>query len=88
MNILIIDDERSVRNSLGEILRDEGYTVEVAEDGKYVLCVTHDAFAVSCIGTLTGHSFEDDWIDFLDGCVLFRYGDVWKLCWREGECVV
>lgn len=34
MNILIIDDERSVRNSLGEILRDEGYTVEVAEDGK------------------------------------------------------
>ena len=57
---------------------------EVAEDGKYVLCVTHDAFAVSCIGTLTGHSFEDDWIDFLDGCVLFRYGTAWKLAWREG----
>lgn len=33
MNILIIDDERSVRNSLGEILRDEGYNVEVAENG-------------------------------------------------------
>lgn len=33
MNILIIDDERSVRNSLGEILRDEGYTVDVAENG-------------------------------------------------------
>lgn len=33
MNILIIDDERSVRNSLGEILRDEGYGVEVAENG-------------------------------------------------------
>ncbi len=33
MNILIIDDERSVRNSLGEILRDEGYNVEVAADG-------------------------------------------------------
>ncbi|MCQ2186237.1 MAG: sigma-54 dependent transcriptional regulator [Bacteroidales bacterium] len=33
MNILIIDDERSVRNSLGEILRDEGYSVEVAENG-------------------------------------------------------
>lgn len=33
MNILIIDDERSVRGSLGEILRDEGYGVEVAENG-------------------------------------------------------
>ena len=33
MNILIIDDERSVRGSLGGILRDEGYEVEVAENG-------------------------------------------------------
>lgn len=33
MKILIIDDERSVRGSLGEILRDEGYEVEVAETG-------------------------------------------------------
>ena len=33
MKILIIDDERSIRNSLKEILSDEGYEVEVAEDG-------------------------------------------------------
>lgn len=33
MKILIIDDERSIRNSLGEILEDEGYEVELAEDG-------------------------------------------------------
>ena len=33
MKILIIDDERSIRNSLGEILSDEGYDVDVAEDG-------------------------------------------------------
>ena len=33
MKILIIDDERAIRNSLGEILSDEGYTVESAEDG-------------------------------------------------------
>ena len=33
MKILIIDDERAIRNSLSEILSDEGYNVEVAEDG-------------------------------------------------------
>ncbi|MCQ2163667.1 MAG: sigma-54 dependent transcriptional regulator [Bacteroidales bacterium] len=33
MKILVIDDERSIRNSLKEILTDEGYDVEVAEDG-------------------------------------------------------
>ncbi len=33
MKVLIIDDERSIRNSLGEILCDEGYEVEKAEDG-------------------------------------------------------
>ena len=33
MKILIIDDERAIRNSLGEILGDEGYGVDTAEDG-------------------------------------------------------
>ena len=33
MKILIIDDERSIRNSLKEILLDEGYDVDVAENG-------------------------------------------------------
>ena len=33
MKILIIDDERSIRNSLKEILADDGYDVDVAEDG-------------------------------------------------------
>ncbi len=33
MKILVIDDERAIRNSLKEILMDEGYTVDVAEDG-------------------------------------------------------
>ncbi len=33
MKILIIDDERAIRNSLGEILIDEGYVVDTAEDG-------------------------------------------------------
>jgi len=33
MKILVIDDERAIRNSLKEILSDEGYEVETAEDG-------------------------------------------------------
>ena len=37
MKILIIDDERFIRNSLKEILGDEGYDVDTAEDGKTAL---------------------------------------------------
>ena len=33
MKILLIDDERSIRNSLKEILVDEGYDVDLAENG-------------------------------------------------------
>ncbi|MGN0202657.1 MAG: sigma-54-dependent transcriptional regulator [Candidatus Cryptobacteroides sp.] len=37
MKILIVDDERAIRNSLKEVLGDEGYEVEVAEDGAVAL---------------------------------------------------
>ena len=37
MKVLIVDDERAIRNSLGEILTDEGYEVETAEDGAVAL---------------------------------------------------
>ena len=33
MRLLVIDDERSIRNSLKEILMDEGDEVDVAEAG-------------------------------------------------------
>lgn len=33
MRILVIDDERSIRNSLKEILSEEGHSVDIAEDG-------------------------------------------------------
>lgn len=33
MKILVVDDEKFIRNSLKEILSDEGYEVDVAEDG-------------------------------------------------------
>ena len=34
MKILIVDDERAIRNSLCEILTDEGFDVDTAEDGQ------------------------------------------------------
>jgi DNA-binding NtrC family response regulator len=33
MKILVVDDERAIRNSMKEILMDEGYEVDLAEDG-------------------------------------------------------
>lgn len=35
--ILLVDDERSVRESLGKLLRAEGYAVDVAENGQVAL---------------------------------------------------
>ena len=37
MKVLIVDDERAIRNSLKEILGDEGYSVDTAEDGATAL---------------------------------------------------
>jgi len=36
-NVLIVDDEEGIRTSLGAYLSLEGYTVDVAEDGKKAL---------------------------------------------------
>ena len=37
MKILVVDDEKSIRYSMKEILQDEGYEVELAEDGPSAL---------------------------------------------------
>lgn len=37
MNVLVVDDERAIRNSLKEILTDEGYDVDTAEDGVHAV---------------------------------------------------
>ena len=39
MKILIVDDERAIRNSLKEILGDEGYKVDTAENGAAALAM-------------------------------------------------
>ena len=39
MKILIVDDERAIRNSLKEILGDEGYEVDTAENGAAALAM-------------------------------------------------
>ena len=39
MKILVVDDERAIRNSLKEILSDEGYAVDTAEDGASALAL-------------------------------------------------
>ena len=43
--ILVIDDERAIRNTLKDILEFEGYTVEVAENGRIGLeCALSSTF--------------------------------------------
>ena len=39
MKILVVDDERAIRNSLKEILSDEGYEVDTAEDGAVAIAM-------------------------------------------------
>ena len=47
MKILIIDDERSIRNTLKEILEFEGHQVSLAEDGdKGIEIATSQSFDV------------------------------------------
>ncbi len=41
--VLVVDDEEGVRNSLRNILRDESYTVEVADSGERCLEMVRSA---------------------------------------------
>lgn len=57
---------------------------EISGEG-LTLCITHDAFAAAFIAEYTGYDFANDWVDFMDGCILLRTEDSWRLVWREGE---
>lgn len=58
-NILIVDDEVSIRRSLKEVLEDEGYSTSGAESGE------------ACLDTLRKHNFDvvllDIWLPGIDG---------------------
>jgi two-component system, NtrC family, nitrogen regulation response regulator NtrX len=57
--ILVVDDEPAIRQSLGGVLEDEGYTVAAVESGE------------SCLAALPGAGFElvllDIWLPGIDG---------------------
>jgi two-component system nitrogen regulation response regulator NtrX len=42
IHILVVDDEPSIRQTLGEVLEDEGYRVTAAEDGESALTLLRD----------------------------------------------
>lgn len=54
-------------------------------EGGVILCVTHDAFAAAFIAEKTGYDFTDEWVGFLEGCVVFRRGEEWSLWWKGKE---
>ncbi len=67
--ILVVDDEPAIRQSLGGVLEDEGYTVSAVESGE------------SCLAALPGAGFElvllDIWLPGVDGLeVLARIQEV------------
>ena len=75
--VLIADDEKSITNGLGAILGDEGYTIEIAEDGQKAL----DRLA----GERFGVVLADLKMPKLDGLALLR-----ELQQREipTECII
>ena len=58
-SILIVDDERGIRESLGALLRDEGYEIETVASGE------------ECLARLEARSFDlvllDVWLPKMDG---------------------
>ena len=58
-NILIVDDESGIRQSLKGVLEDEGYKASVADSGE------------ACLDTLRKRSFDvvllDVWLPGMDG---------------------
>ena len=65
IKILIIDDEQGIRNSLSEILIDEGYETLLADNAKAAKKIISD-----------GHSFDlillDIWMPDIDGITLLK----------------
>lgn len=52
------------------------------KDSSLSLCVSHDAVIVMFLNEMTGFSFENTWVDFLEGIVILRKGTEYCLYWR------
>jgi UDP-3-O-[3-hydroxymyristoyl] N-acetylglucosamine deacetylase len=62
--ILVVDDEESIRRTLGAILSDEGYAVQFAEDGASALRVVAEGAAASALPSAL---ILDIWMPGMDG---------------------
>jgi len=64
IHVLVVDDEPSIRDTLGGILEDEGYRVALAADGE------------SALALLRTHSFDvvllDIWLPQMDGLAVLE----------------
>src|ERR1041384_3091809 len=74
-SILIVDDERGIRETLRGVLEDEGYTVEVVATGE------------DCLKTLERRNFGcvllDVWLPGIDGLETLK-----RLKETDADCVV
>jgi CheY-like chemotaxis protein len=49
LNILLVDDDEDIRDALGELLRDEGFSVATAQNGLEAINWLRESPSVSCV---------------------------------------
>ncbi|WP_052418839.1 histidine phosphatase family protein [Methanolacinia paynteri] len=80
LNGEILPGHRTSKEGTNLIL--EYFDSMLEKDSSLSLCVSHDAVLVMFLSELTGFSFENTWVDFLEGIVILRKGTDYYLYWR------